>query len=30
LERKLILKKTCGEVLNLRFKRLLPVNGYSD
>ena len=28
LERKLILKKTCGDVLNLKFKRLLPVNGY--
>jgi hypothetical protein len=30
LERKLILKKTCGEVLNLKFKRLLPVNGYDS
>ena len=29
LERKLILKKNCAEVVNLKFKRLLPVNGYS-
>jgi hypothetical protein len=29
LERKLILKKTCSDVLNLKLKRLLPVNGYS-
>jgi hypothetical protein len=28
LERKLFLKKTCGEMLNLKLKRLLPVNGY--
>ena len=28
LERKLILKKNCAEVVNLKFKRLLPVNGY--
>ena len=30
LERKLILKKNCAEVLNLKFKRLLPVNGYRN
>ncbi len=29
LERKLILKKTCGDLLNLKFKLLLPVNGYN-
>ena len=29
LERKLILKKNCAEVVNLKFKRLLPVNGYN-
>ena len=29
LERKSFLKKTYGEVLNLKLKRLLPVNGYN-
>ena len=28
LERKLYFKKNCAEVLKLKFKRLLPVNGY--
>ena len=30
LERNSFLKKTCGEVLNLKLRRLLPVNGYKN